>query len=365
MKPIYKILIIIGVIAVVGLGIYFGWQALTARAPLPEEPANGSSQQTEPAVAGGGLSLQKISDNPAFDFWLLPSGTVAYLGLDGRVFNAETGRDTLLSNQTVNALNRAVLSPDGQKILASFGDPRQPQWGIFDLIDRIWRPLPTQIISAAWTNDPGNLVGFTRSEDNRNNLSLIDAAKNPPAISTLISDINLADVKLAWQNPNQVAVIEKPAADYVARVWLINTTSREIQLLLGPEEGLTVNFADQEGGYFVLSKSRDGLLIANATSTSFFFKTLPEKCGLSKAVAYCFVPADIPTTVNLPDDYYTKKFRPVDGLYSYNTGSSQTRKIFTSGAGPFPAVDGFHPQVKDNKIYFLNRYDGFVYELTF
>lgn len=359
MKPIYKILIVIGIIIIVGLAIYLGWRAITAPSSPIESPSDeGVSSETGVETE---INLKKLSDQPVFNFWVMPdTKNIFYLTLDGKVFNAKESEDSLLSNQVINALNGATISPDNQKILASFGDPRQPQWGIFDLIDRTWRPLPAEILNVTWGENADALIGFVRSQ-NKISLNSVDVSKNPPQINVIIANLNLYDVKLSWQSPDQLLIMEKPAAEYGGVIWSLNTKTKEIKTIAGPELGLTAVWSDAARTMLVFSAPNQFRIITT-TSTLPFFQTLPEKCGAA-SVIYCFIPTEVPTGVKLPDDYLMKKFYSIDGLYSINPEGGQIRKLVTSGTELLPAIDGLYPQHLDNSIYFINRFDGYLYKL--
>lgn len=359
MKPIYKILIIVFIIVLIGAGIYFVWKLFTSPS-VQQPPAN--NQRGIPLEEKLEEVLVRISDEPIFDFWIITdTKTIFYSTPEGKIFIAKDGKDEIISNQTINALNVAVLSPKQQKILASFGDPRQPQWGIFDLIDKIWRPLPAELVNVTWGENVDTLVGFTRSQ-NKVNLSLVDISKNPPQINTIIPNFNFYDVRLVWQNPNRLLIVEKLAGEYNGTIWSLNIKTKEIRSVFGPEPGLTGVWFDDVQTTLIFSVP-NRFRIITPTSTLPFFQTLPEKCGINQKTVYCFVPADIPNNIRFPDDYLMKKFYSVDGFYSLNLENGQIRKLMTSGVEPLPAMDGLRPQYLDNSIYFINRFDGYLYQL--
>lgn len=366
MKPLYKILIIIGIILLIALGIYLGWRNLIG--PSGEEvQVPQTSEEVEVVVTTeSGIELKKISEEKVFDLWVVPdTREVYYLTLDGRVFSAKEGPDLDISTQTIDALNFVEAGPKNQKVLAAFGDPRAPQWGIFDVIDRVWRPLPSEITGATWGGTNESLIATVKNA-NESNLVEIDLTRTPPAYKVFIRDFRLKSVAFTYLPENRLIITERPSASYAGRVWQLDLETLGFNLLVAPERGLVLRWAreknigfkfDTSFGFLVVDNNLRGLLPT-------FFNTLPQKCGASAEVVYCFAPQNIPQNVTLPDDYLQKKFFSIDDLFALNIETGSTQKILSSNSGEFPAIDAKNPQILGDKIYFINRYDNYLYELS-
>jgi len=316
--------------------------------------------------------ILKISDQPIFDFWTIPeTNSVYYLSYDGKIFETKKEEDIILSNQTINALNRINLSPNKQKVLASFGDPAKPKWGIFDLIDKIWRPLPSEIINVSWGSNDEELIGFINN-NNQQSLVKINLNENPPVYKTIITDLRLEDVNLIFKKPNYLIITEKPTAFYESSSWLLNLDNLSISSLF-KERGLIIKKSINNDIFFKFSNNNQNLEILNESFQILIpaiLKTLPQKCeGVFGNLIYCFVPREIPTKIILPDDYFQNKFYSVDDLYLLNTDTGDVLTIIESGLEGgrgeeiIPPIDALNPQYVDGYLYFINRYDGYLYTL--
>ncbi len=359
MKLSSKILIISGIGVLAILGIYLGWRAITSEPQEIEVPTSGETPSS-PVV-----SLKKLSDSPVFDFWVNPStNEVFYFMPDGRVFTAKDGPDLELSKQTINALNFIEVGPKNEKILAAFGDPHSRGWGIFDVVDSVWRPLPSEIVNAAWGKNNEKLIVIVKN-GNDLNLAEADIAQTPPSYRTLVRDFRLKDIKLTYVPENRLIINELFSASYASSIWQLDLESLNFNLLVAPQRGLNVRWSKDKDVAF-MTRTDAGLMILNNNLQTILLPTfisLPEKCTAGSQKIYCFVPQNIPSDTVLPDDYLMKKFFSIDNLSVLEVDSGEITTAFVSNTGNIPAVDAKNPQVLGDKIYFVNRYDNQLYEL--
>ncbi|MGC9610650.1 MAG: hypothetical protein ABSE68_00260 [Minisyncoccia bacterium] len=382
MKPIIKISLITLIIIVIGLIIYFVWSAL---APAPENPAPGSAgnlptasstssstseqnQTSQPEQQNGSAvpTLEKISENPVFDFWVdSQTQEVYYLDPDGRIFSAKKGQDIQITQQKLNAPNFIKVSPNGQRVLMAFGAPRSPQWGIFDVIDGAWRPLPGDIQNAAWGTDSGNLIAFVKNGGSIN-LSNINISQNQPSYKIIAKDMRFEDVKMDFIPPDNMIIQENPSGDYAGRAWNLNLKNLSIYQLFSPQGGLTMKLSTDKNILFVFSAD-GGFRILNSANlnltTPLPFSTLPSKCSPDSFLIYCFMPTDdgFKNSV-LPDDYIKQGIYTSDILYRINPGTDEVLLIpLPKNAG---TIDAQNPVASNGALYFINRYDKSLYSLS-
>ncbi len=363
MKPFYKILIAIGIGVLVILGIYLGWQAITSE---PEEDIGTTPETAETSSSLITSPIKKISEETVFDFWTNPdTGEVFYFTPDGRVMNAKEGPDLEISKQTINALNFIEIGPKKQKVLAAFGDPQAPQWGIFDIIDGVWRPLPADIIKATWGDNEEKLITIVKS-GNYQNFAEADITQMPPSYQILARDLRLKDVKLTSLSDNRVVISELPSASYAGSLWQFDLKSLNLNLLIASEYGLDISWSDKKDLAFLFGLNSGFSILDDNLRVKIPvpFVTLPQKCTADSSKIYCFVPQNIPSDTTLPDDYLTEKFFSVDDLFVLGIDSEEFTKMISSNTAGVPAVDAKNPRVSGNKIYFINRYDNGLYELS-
>lgn len=363
MKPIYKILAVVGVVIILGIGVYLGWNKIISPPVPPATPTNGESVGGAAASEKKPPIPKKLSDYPVFDYWTVQATKeIYYVTPQGEVWSAKEGPDLKIASGNFTALNSIEAALGGRRVIAGFGDPRRPGWGIFDLGDGVWRPLPEDILDAVWGGNENTLYGFIKSGGGIS-LAEIDVSKNPPVSKTLIKDFRLKDIDLAWRPPENLLIVEKPSFIYPARVWQLDLKTLTFNLLLAPEKGLVLKPAG-EGSLLKFSPPKTLSLLDSDLTPSIpesTFLTLPSKCTVFASVLYCFEPQDIPRFTNLPDDYFQRKFYSIDNLFSLDLKSYKLEKILVSNENGVPAIDAYNPQVLNSNIYFVNRYDDSLY----
>jgi hypothetical protein len=382
MKPYLKIIIIAVVIIIAGLAIYFIWNWLTAAPAAPSGTAGapyfplagltststgaGTAATSSGAIAVG--ALVKVSDRPVSFFWTDPATQeVFYLDQNGVVWQAEAGqKNPQITQQGVAAVNFIKQSPDNKSILAAFGDPRLPSWGIYDSVDQVWQPLPSNIIQAAWGADSNTLIA-TEQNGSSVNLVTLDLTKTPPKPKVLVNDFRLLDTQLAFIPPNTLLVEEKSNVNYGSRIWSFNTKTLAINLLMGPMSGLTARLTSDGLTLLTYSGSSGFQILQSQTLQNLAplpFVTLPEKCSInSGATIYCFVPTNAGfKSAVLPDDYVERKVYTADVLYGINTGTGAATILPLSGHAT-GNLDAEKPALAGSNLYFINRFDGYLYAL--
>ncbi|KKT90564.1 MAG: hypothetical protein UW92_C0034G0006 [Candidatus Jorgensenbacteria bacterium GW2011_GWA2_45_13] len=383
MKPIYKY--IIGLVVVVLIIVGYVFWVNSSNVPQPSKPATNNNSSTLP-VAGVGsqvdiiptnnptstikdISFIKLSDGAAFDFWVLKdTGEIYYITTNGKVYAAKRGDDVEISNQTVSALNNIDPSLDGKKVLTSFGDPNNPQWGVFDVIDKTWRPLPSDILQASWGTDGDQLIATTR-DGGGVKLSFVDLKKTPFEFTTILRGFNLSDTLIKFEAPQTIFVTEKPSYSYSGRFWKLNTKTLDFNLLISPQRGLWIRWNRENNAVFKFFPENNTSFVSdqnNNNEQKLPFIALPSKCSLQGNVVFCFVPENIPldksfSSTILPDDYLKSKIYTIDDVRSYDINTKEIGVPFNnSPQAPF-FVDGKNPEINNNVLYFINKFDGMVY----
>ena len=276
----------------------------------------------------------------------------------------KNGPDLEIARQSLNAPNFIELSPSGQRVLAAFGDPRLPQWGIFDIIDESWRPLPDGILKATWGDNSDTLIGFVKNGANIN-LSSINLAQSQPTYKIIAKDLRLEDVNLKSLSSQNLVISENPSADYSGRVWNLNLKDLSLSQMFSPENGLIIKLSTDKKIVFIFSPA-NGFRMLNATNlglaTPVPFSTLPSKCSPDSAIIYCFVPENLPENAVLPDDYFRKKTHTSDVLYKIDISNDEVSRVSLPGNAGL--IDAKNPSVNAGNLYFINLYDNSLYSLT-
>ncbi|MDP1706642.1 MAG: hypothetical protein Q8L36_02375 [bacterium] len=362
-KKYWKIIIIVFfaiALAVAGYSVKKYFDAKKGdQAVSPEKTANNGSSSTTLDIAGQKtvISLKRVSDQPVFDFFSTNTSTkeIIYITPAGEIYRADEKEDLVLSKQAFKALNRAILSPNHQKIMASFGDPSQPQWLIFDLIDKAWRPLPNTIKQAVWGNDDNELIAIIQ-ENNLKDLVKIKINQNSFVNDVLWRNFSFQDVDLIFVPPQKILITEKSAFFYEGRTWEIDLKNTELNLVFGPAKGLSLRqTADRS---LILKFDNNNYLSIVGSNKTTSYETLPEKCENYNRSIYCFLPISWPKENNWPDEYLQKESYTEDHLFLFNDEGYKIIELNNN-----EKIDGLKPTITGDFLYFLNRRNNNLYQL--
>lgn len=374
MKPIYKIILIGGLILVVVLALFLAWKKVSPEPPerpvidFPITPEDGE----EEVPSAPAFRLTKLSDDEllVFDYWGSPrDNEVYYLTLDGKVLNAKKGPDPDVSTQAIAALNFIEISPDSKKILVGFGDPKSPEWGIFDVLDKVWRPLALQATYATWGENSNELIGILHNRNlSRINLSKALLGETVDAYETLVKNFQLRDVVFTHLPPDTLVIREKPASFHASRIWQLDLDTLELGLLATPERGVITKWVKDTNVVFKFSPPSQFFILNRdlANIIPVFFMSLPSKCGADNSHVYCFAPQEFPpelTDIRIPDDYLQKRFYTIDDFYVVERVTGKINHILRSHTNDVSAIDAEKLRIIDGVVYFINRYDQGLYQL--
>lgn len=361
--------IIVGVIGVLALGwvIYYLINQLTSPAAI--------SPKTEPANEQQSANQLKIvSQEPVFDYWTASSSQeIFYINPDGKIAKIGVPQNTYLSEQAIKNLNFVLPSPDGQKIIAAFGDPHQPQFSIFDMASSTWSPLPLDIKSVAWSPEGKRLAAII-NQNNQTDLVILDLAKylssdpkqKAKASTMLIKNFSLHDLKMEWTKPDTMIFSDKSSNSTMGSAWrldfakLANPAFSEI---VSPGAGLMIQWLKEDLGLKFQNQQSSLINWAGQLINSFSLMVLPDKCVLKSNFLYCFLFSPASSKINWPDDYLQKSIYTKDALYKFDLSDnlSNPTLVFIPAGGKF--IDANNSQTIGNQILFINRYDNQLYSL--
>jgi hypothetical protein len=159
---------------------------------------------------------------------------------------------------------------------------------------------------------------------------------------------------------------EKSGSFYQGRAWQINPITKTIKTVISGESGLILQPNSINNIILKYSNPKNFVITDESFRTIFpvFFTTLPEKCGLDLDIMYFFVPSDEETffKYSLPEDYMQKKVFSIDNFIAVNLNTEESSVILDSNSTEFGPFDGINVIPIKSKIFFQNRYDGFLYE---
>jgi hypothetical protein len=353
-------------------------------------------------VATGQMTVQNfgvLSNDPVLDYFINPQNIITALEPDGEVITISNGQSTTISSTTVDDIISASFSYDGKKILVSYGDPTNPQSGIFTIATNVWTALPQGMTSPQWSPTNNYQIAYLVTlNSGKLALATINAANLKATPATLLV-INADDLALQWPTKNEFILSDKPTSESAGSVWAFNPQAGTFTSLLyevSGAESIWSHNATFPYGLLFSNSSQNPLelqsLSGNAGPQPLSLSTLPSKCAFnteliptatsptassttkasvkSTAVStpylalYCGIPRSSSgfSSAHLPDDYNTMALFTSDDIYKINTATGAEQVLWSDAT---QNVDVSDVKFFNHALFFVNRYDQKLYGLTF
>jgi hypothetical protein len=363
-------------------------------------------------VATGQMTVQNfggLSNDPVLDYFINPQNIITALEPDGEVITISNGQSTTISSTTVDDIISASFSYDGKKILVSYGDPTNPQSGIFTIATNVWTALPQGMTSPQWSPTNNYQIAYLVTlNSGKLALATINAANLKATPATLLV-INADDLALQWPTKNEFILSDKPTSESAGSVWAFNPQAGTFTSLLyevSGAESIWSHNATFPDGILFSNSSQNPLelqsLSGNVEPQPLSLSTLPSKCAFNtelmpvaastavntttstasstaKKVAaksapvatstpylalYCGIPRSSSgfSSAHLPDDYNTMALFTSDDIYKINTVTGAEQVLWSDATQNMDTSD---MKFFNNALFFVNRYDQKLYGLTF
>lgn len=366
-----------------------------------------ASGTTTGAGTSGQVTVQNfgvLSSYPVLDYFDNTQNIITAIEPTGAIISIVSGQTTIVNSSTINDIISASFSYDGKKIVVSYGDPANPQAGIFDVATNAWAALPQGMFSPQWSPINNYQIAYlVVPSAGKLSLATINAANLKTAPSTLLT-LNANDLVLQWPTANTFILSDKPSSDNAASVWAFNTSAGTLTPVIyevsGAEGIWSHNAAIPYGLTFFNDPTGQGNTLqlqpfsGTLASQPLTFSTLPSKCAfnteqmpiasstavsngttttaLAKNIAtstpylalYCGVPRSSSgfSSARLPDDYNMMALFTSDDLYRINTATGAEQVLWSDATQNMDVSD---VKFFNNALFFVNRYDQKLYGLTF
>lgn len=389
MKRIFYLLTIIGVVALVAGIFYF----LRYRSEVPEAaapiapgglpqapqtiPASPAQEPSGEIIQPGEQKFGVIAKNEVLSYFVDGQNNAVIVQPDGQVIKIARGEASVLSSSAISNLMEAEFSYDGKYILAAFGLRSSPEYSVFNVETKSWRPLLSGIKSAAWSPSDRR-IAYLRESNGIKILETSDVA-GTKAVPQELLRFRAEDLVLSWVGDNQIVLGEKSSAFLAGSIWSFNIQNKRLSQLVHEKLGLDYQWSGRAGMglVFAADASRRGGQLSlydttGNTVANLSFLTLPSKCafdavagkGTSTAASkflYCAIPvnSETLTTAFLPDDYQKMAVFTRDGFYKINIADGSIGEVLGERL-----VDGDKLKVFGKNLFFVNRLDKKLYAIS-
>lgn len=360
MKKILKIIIIFAIILGVTAIIYSAWIYLVAPQMSNKKPEKGGIAMEEPIF----IQPRSLSNQSVFDYWM-KNNEIYLVASTGTIYRVSlSGKEERILNQKIENLSSVRPSHDGSRAIISFGYPIKEIFAIFNTIDKSWQPLPTDITAAAWNPHDQNQLAVLRQVNDQAAVSIynLDTKK----FNNLLV-LNQQDLKIDWAVPDEIYLTDRPTNKIGGSVWAIHIGKKTIRPIIKDEQGLMIKwFGNGQNGLKFSRKQGTNVLEIidrnNLVQTILPIVSIPEKCAVGEAGIYCGASESF-HAVSLPDDYLKgREFSP-DILYQIPAGVEELAISLFDSTIELTPLDIFHPEIKKDRLIFINRLDKNLYLL--
>ena len=411
------IIVIIAIIIVVGIGYFLATRKSSdgdeAGAPyesvgnLPHgAPGSGGTLPSvppqAPAAPGGATPKQRfgvVARVPVTDYFVDSKNTVFIIQPDGKVLTIAGSVQTSLSSQTIDGdLIRASFSADGKKVLAVFGKTIAPQTSVFDIAAKRWDPLSIDVKEPVWSPTGTKIAFLSANSSEFGVLATLDLAQAKPTAQP-VTRVYAQDIVLSWPAAETVVLTERGSAYAKSSVWRVDVKNKAVTTLVDALLGASAAWTPDIswGVLFTGNRAYHGGAMSLVDGGGDIKKqldivTFPEKCVFTQIdipvvatstatstpkqaakpqapkterthTLFCGFPKNI-AELNLlpqPDAYRQRKVYTDDYFYKIDVKSG----TITDVSPPSEYVlDGTNLKVFGKNLFFVNRYDNYLYSLV-
>ncbi len=363
MKKLFIIILIIIALVAVGLGIYFAWkksrEILTPPSVVVPVATQGILGQTDQIG-----KLNAISDNAISGYWIYHSASSTetyYFNLTGQLFKVKEGEDEKILPQPLGEIRSVVSDKDGKKIAVETAD----RFNILTIgSNGVINESLNDLTAVTFSPDSDKMAYLDKEGDlNVQNYS----SRLRSSQTSKILNINFKDAVLQWIVGDKIVLSSRPSAFYLNESWLIDVNRKTIAPFISAR-GLEFNWSGngEEAIKLEVNAAFNPFLSLidseNSVKANFEFSSLPDKCFIAPAKVYCAISQskNLMGQLIFPDDYLKRKVYFDDYIYEIDRQDNNLQLLYSSVNN---AIDAYNLTAVGNEIFFINRYDGRLYDL--
>jgi len=235
---------------------------------------------------------------------------------------------------------------------------------IFSSSSASWIKLDSEIDSAALSPNGEEFAAFK----NGTGVEVFDYLSQS-SVSSI--DLALLDFDIFWPTQESIILVSRPSYQSHGYLIKLNLATNLLEII-AEGSGLMANFSEDLEKFLVLTNADDAkpgkLILVNSDKSEIelSFITLPQKCSFaSSSILYCAVPVNNSLGLDYPDSYLQKEIFTSDEFLKIEILDSSIRsEIILAPNSEIPNIDAINLEFLDGKLYFINKYDSQLYELS-
>lgn len=346
------------------------------------------------SAIGGQVAVQNfgvLSQSPVLDYFVDSQNNITAIQPTGEIISVSNGQTTTVNSSTIDDIISASFSYNGEKILVSYGDPANPQAGIYDSTTNTWTSLPQGMISPQWSPTDNYQIAYLVTTNGGELVLATMNAASPKTTPSVLLALNAEDLTLQWPLQNEFILSDRPTAQSNGSIWVFNSKTGSFNAVLyeapGGESTWSHSAAFPYGLVFSdAGTGQEQLQLDSLSGTpppeTLSFLTLPSKCAFNPELMpvatsstipasstpylalYCGIPRSSSgfSSANLPDAYNMMAFFTSDDIYKIDTTTGVEQVLWSD---PTQNMDVSDMKFFNNALFFVNRYDQKLYGLTF
>ncbi|MCS6789157.1 MAG: hypothetical protein NZ484_01135 [Patescibacteria group bacterium] len=320
--------------------------------------------------------IKKISDSKIINYTIDSNNQIIAVNNLGQIIKISNQEEII--NDTIKDIpNNVLFSKDNSKIIFALNN----FINIFNIKNQTWKQIPN---ASNPTISEKNKLAYLVKNNGINSIYLLDLNKENSTPNKLI-DLNILDFKLIWKDDLNLFIVSNPSSLNVGQVLLINIKDKTIKLVY-ELQGIDFNWDEKTNHGLLFYSNQAGmggslyLVDNNFENKKFSFTTILSKCVFNQTIflnqqtstaqstttnnyIFCAVPINQDELQNkfIIDDYLTYNLYTEDEIYKINIQNKSIEKIKPENNNQFFDIQEL--KIKDNKIFFINRFDNNLYSI--
>lgn len=335
---------------------------------------NNTTTQEKNLINKDNEKLKKISNFKVLNYNINENQeTIFYISEIGNIYQIKDNKEEKIITEGINPIKKIIFSPNKEKFLIAFENPITPQWLIFDLLDKNFRNFYNNneltIIDADWLNENAFLILNEKKGELNQEIAKINLKDLNYNKEELLNNLNITDVNLIALSDEKIILVEKPNENYKINSWLINLKTKEVKEILEPEIGLSLKKIKLNNQNFILKQSieKPNIILFDEDFNKLFEieESFIYKCSANNNKILCFESeTELKLNKYLTKEQFSKDYAikviDFEGIdKNYTTLKTNIKYISLPNN---INIDGIYPYFFKNKIYFINKYDNYLYE---